>query len=146
MVGLDSDFQEVVCDLIELDYDAIAAYQTAIERLENSAFKAKLGEFLRDHERHVEELSVWIRQQGATPPDGPDMKKVLTTGKVVMADMFGDKAILMAMKTNEEDTNTAYERALEHDNLPITARDLISRNLADERRHRAWIVATLDSF
>lgn len=30
-------------NLIELDFDAIAAYESAIERLENGAYKTKLG-------------------------------------------------------------------------------------------------------
>ena len=41
------------------------------------------------------------------------MKAILTQGKVVLADMFGDSAILKAMKTNEDDTVTAYDRACE---------------------------------
>lgn len=51
---------------------------------------------------------------------------VLTKGKVVLGGPMGDKAVLQAMKTNEDDTNTAYERAL-----------------GDERRQRDWMVETI---
>ena len=40
------------------------------------------------------------------------MKALLTKGKVVIAGLMGDEAILQAMRTNEADTNTAYERAV----------------------------------
>jgi hypothetical protein len=56
---------------------------------------------------------------------------------------MGDKAILVAMKTNEDDTNTAYERAVNHEGRHASAEEVLRRGLADERRHRAWIDETL---
>jgi rubrerythrin len=52
---------------------------------------------------------------------------------------MGDKAILQAMKSNEEDTNTAYGRAVEHEDTPAQVKATLEQNLADERRHHAWI-------
>ena len=43
------------------------------------------------------------------------------------------------MKTNETDTNVAYERATTNDVVPPTVKELLRQNLADERRHRAWM-------
>ena len=136
-IGLNPDFKIVLRNLIALDFDAIEAYQEAVERLEDAGLKSKLQEFMMDHQRHTQELSALAASMGVEAPTGPDMKAMLTKGKVMMADMFGDKAILMAMKTNEEDTNTAYDRAFNHDALPAQAREIIERNFADERRHRA---------
>ena len=51
------------------------------------------------------------RETGAEAPTEGDMKQMLTTGKIALADMMGDAAILRAMKTNEDDTVAAYERA-----------------------------------
>jgi hypothetical protein len=50
------------------------------------------------------------------------------------------------MRTNEADTNTAYERAVQFDALPSTARDALQRGLEDERRHCQWILETLQTF
>ena len=50
------------------------------------------------------------------------------------------------MRTNEADTNTAYERAVEFDGLPSTTRDILQRGLEDERRHRLWVLDTLKTF
>lgn len=143
MIGLNPDFNVVLNSLIALDYDAVEAYDAAIERLENATYKTRLSEFRQDHVRHTQELSQLARQMGIEPPTGPDAKQLLTEGKVKLAGLLGDRAILMAMKTNEEDTNTAYERAFNHNDLPASARPVIERNYADERRHRAWIMDAL---
>lgn len=141
-----TDTKEIVSDLndlIELDYDAIAAYQTAIERLENDAYKIKLTEFLGDHERHIVELGKLVLNEGGTPAAEGDARKVLTQGKVVMADLAGDEAILKAMKSNEEQTNSKYEDAVET-GYPEDIQAALQRGLADERRHKAWLVEILD--
>ena len=46
------------------------------------------------------------------------------------------------MKTNEDDTNTAYERAVKHEEAD-GVRPIFEKNLADERRHRAWLESTI---
>lgn len=130
-------------DLIKLDYDAIAAYQAAIERLDNAEYKTNLAEFMGDHERHIEELSKVVRSEGGTPPDEGGALKILTKGKVVIAGLVGDEAILKAMRANEEVTNTKYEEAVGTGYAePIQA--ILRQGLADERRHKDWIAATLE--
>lgn len=131
-------------ELIHLDYDAIEAYEAAIERLENADFKARLGEYRDDHRRHTENLGAHLRALGEEPPSGPDLKRILTEGKVVIAGLAGDKAVLGAMKMNEDVTNKTYEEALEHADASADIRATLAANLEDERRHRAWIEATLD--
>jgi uncharacterized protein (TIGR02284 family) len=129
--------------LLELDYDAIEAYRSAIERLDDVSDKAQLGSFLADHERHVRELTPIVEGMGKRASKGPDIKQWLTKGKVVIMGLAGDNAILLAMKTNEDDTNRAYERATSRNDLPVDVRDVLERNLQDERRHRAWLEARL---
>lgn len=129
-------------DLMQLDYDTIAAYQSAIERLDNPALKNKLTEFMGDHEQHVQELGQAIRNEGGTPPTAGDARQILTQGKAVIASLMGDKAILMAMRANEVITNARYAETVEsrHANDIQT---LLQRGLADERRHKAWMDSTL---
>jgi rubrerythrin len=138
-VGLQDDPIDLLNALIELDYDAAEAYRAAIDRLEEPRYREALREFLDDHLRHTRELSALVSAVGGTPPDGPGAKSMLTAGKVAMADLAGDSAILRAMLSNEGDTNTAYERAAEHSQLPENARSLVAGNLSDERRHQAWL-------
>jgi uncharacterized protein (TIGR02284 family) len=141
-VGKEKDTLELLKSLIELDYDAIEAYEAAIQRVDDPEDKAQLSLFKADHERHVKDLGDCVRQLGGTPPTKADLKAVLTKGKVVLMGLAGDRAVLMAMKSNEEDTNTAYERAMER-NLPSPFAEVISKNLSDERRHRAWLMHRL---
>jgi uncharacterized protein (TIGR02284 family) len=130
-------------DLIKLDYDAIAAYQAAIERLDNAGYKKQLTEFLGDHKNHVEELAKAVRSEGGTPPTEGGAMKILTKGKVVIAGLVGDDAILKAMRVNEGVTNTKYEEAVEA-SYPEQIQTVLRKGLADEQRHRDWIIATLE--
>jgi uncharacterized protein (TIGR02284 family) len=137
--GKEVDVNKMLCDLIELDFDAIEAYQAAIDRLEDFMVQQQMRAFMADHERHVRDLSGIVEAAGVTAPTKGDFKRVLTKGKVVMGQIVGDRGILMAMKSNEDDTNQAYEQAVRRHDLSVDTRDLLQRNLADERRHRAWI-------
>lgn len=145
MVGTESELVDMLMDLIKLDYDAINAYRSAIEKLKNRRFAEHLQSFCNDHERHTKNLASFVQELGGKVPTGSDMKSLLATGKVAMGALMGDKAILMAMKTNEDDTNTAYERAVSHKGLTAEMRKVLSSNLSDERRHRTWIEQTLKS-
>jgi rubrerythrin len=143
-VGTETHLADLVQDLIQLDLAAIEAYNAAIERLSSPAFKQQLTQFRGDHLEHTRTLGAWMREQGKTPPESGGAKELLTKGKVALAGLVGDKQILLAMKTNEEDTNTAYERASNHREAD-GVRPIFEKNLSDERRHRAWIESTLST-
>ncbi|MDF3046983.1 MAG: hypothetical protein K0R73_101 [Candidatus Midichloriaceae bacterium] len=139
-VGTQANFIDAIKDLIELDYDAVEAYEVAINRLNNEEYKAKLKEFTDDHRRHIEELSDLIEKHGGTAPTGPSMvKQWITKGKVVVADIMGDEMILAAMLDNERDTNTAYEKIDGRNDQWPDGEGIIKRGLEDERRHKAWL-------
>jgi hypothetical protein len=87
----------------------------AIERLSRPEYQRQMREFRNDHRDHTQVLGTWLREHGHTPPDSGGAKELLTKGKVVIAGLAGDKQVLQAMKTNEDDTNTAYERAIKHE-------------------------------
>lgn len=72
------------------------------------------------------------------------MKRMLTEGKVVIAGLGGDKAVLRAMQANEKVTNKAYEKALEANEIDAATQETLQNNLADERRHKAWIDETIE--
>jgi uncharacterized protein (TIGR02284 family) len=156
-VGTERDVWELLPDLVELDVDAVEAYGAAIKRLQDTESRSALTGFMQDHERHVREVGLKLKLIGGEPPIGPDIRGVLEQGRVVIAGLMGDRAILMAMKANEDDTNAAYERAAEREDLAPDLRaveradlapelrELLLRNLGDERRHRAWIERRLSA-
>lgn len=134
--GTQSGFNDMVTDLVHLERDALSAYDAAIERLADPAAKAKVSTFKADHVKHLEVLEEMGREAGAEVPAEGDAKEMLTTGKVVMAGLVGDAAILKAMKTNEDDTVAAYERAARHAGAQPRSVTFFEGALADERRHR----------
>jgi len=117
LVGTQSKLVDSVKSLIELDYDAIEAYQAAIDNIENTQYKNQLEKFCNDHRRHVDKLSLLLEERGIKVNLGPDTKQWLTKGKVGMVHLLGDKAVLEAMLSNEEDTNSAYHNMNDRDDL-----------------------------
>jgi uncharacterized protein (TIGR02284 family) len=142
-IGTEDKIEDLLADLIRLDHDAAVAYDAAIERLANASYRSTLSGFRQDHLRHIDELGEVLSAMGKTPPARGDMTSVLTQGKVVLGGLMGDKTILQAMKTNEEDTNTAYERAVQHRDATPALHATLERALSDERRHRDWMVETI---
>lgn len=125
--------------LIELDYDAIAAYHEAVERLDNFSYCETLALFEQDHRRHIEILSALVEKLHGEPPKSGDMKKLLTRGKVMLAGLAGDRAILKAMRGNEEQTNKAYAQALAEFEDSTEIQNSLRLNFEDEKKHKAWL-------
>lgn len=134
-----SEMHERLNDLMRLDVDAIRAYVEAIERIEDTAVKERLSGFMRDHQRHVDELGIAITDLGGAPEEPkPDFKGYLIEGMTRMRAALGDEQALKAMHQNEEITNRTYRRALDWD-LPTDVREVVSLGYADEQRHIAYI-------
>lgn len=132
-------------ELLHLELDAIEAYEAALDRLDDAASREQLARFVEDHRRHARELARRVRALGGEPPRGPDLRRLLTQGRVVLARLGGDRAVLMAMRSNENETNNRYEHALGLSGLDEQTRALLEDHLADERRHRAWIVQRIET-
>ncbi len=144
LVGTQSEFNDVVKELIEIDYDAVEAYEVAIERLKRSEYKQQLECFKEDHQRHIKELNHLLNIHNEKNITGPSGKQWLTKGKVMLSNLVGDDfTILQAMHSNEEDTNVAYERANKHEGKWSDGMSIIEKALEDERNHKRWIEKTL---
>jgi len=144
LVGKQKNIEDAVQNLIELDYDAVEAYEAAINRLENSKYKSQLQIFCEDHKRHIQDLSEVMQAHNIVLKKTPSAKQWLTKGKVVLANLMGDKAILEAMLSNEEDTNTAYRAMNERSDLWQDLGAILKRGLKDEQKHKAWLESALD--
>ncbi len=142
-IGTEAAFEDVLKNLVQLDFNAAAAYQAAIDRVSKERLKAALRRFKADHLRHTRELGACMRDLGQEPPREGDLKQLVTTGKVVMAGLVGDTAILTAMRTNEDDTVTAYDRAVRHPDCVASVLGVLKRAQKDEHRHREWMVTAL---
>lgn len=141
-IGNESEFGKLIKDLIYLEHDAIAAYESTIDRLDDKLLSTEVETFRQDHLQHLATLNEIALEAGVEAPTKGDMKQMLTTGKVALADLFGDSTILKAMKTNEDDTVTAYERASQHEDALPETKAFFMKAHQDELRHRAWFETT----
>ena len=134
------DFLDELESLIQLDYDAIEAYEAAANRIKNTEYKDQLTSFKKDYQRHVKELSSFLdKKENRESPTGPGLKSLLTQGKVVLANLVGDPAILKAMKSNEQETNKAYQHINDYDSIPTDLKEILRKGYEDEKRHLDWI-------
>ncbi|WP_437290475.1 PA2169 family four-helix-bundle protein [Sorangium sp. So ce406] len=131
------DVIEVLNDLIQLDRDAIASYDQAIEACERAPIRGMLARFRDDHARHVVDLSAHVASLGGAPAQTRDLKGKIIEGFTAITSM-GDQSALLAMRGNEELTNRQYAAAL-NEGLTTEARAIVERNYDDEKRHLAWI-------
>ncbi|NWJ27477.1 ferritin-like domain-containing protein [Rhizobium sp. RM] len=142
MVGSESDIIDVVKNLLYMEHDAIAAYDSCIDRLDSRELADQVSSFKQEHLQHVKMLTEMAQELGVDAPTEGDMKQYLTTGKIALADLIGDGAILKAMQTNEKDTVSAYERAARHEGATPASKAFFLTAHQDEEKHRAWMEAT----
>lgn len=130
--------------LVQLDVDAVLAYDRAISAMGAGAVARQLAEFKLDHQRHIVELSHALLDMGVRPPAAkPDVKGTLLGGMTALRARLGAEQALHAMRMNEQLTTSTYARALAKP-LPEHALEVVRRGDADERRHLAWIEKALD--
>ena len=143
-VGTQTDFGSALNDLIELEYDVIEAYEAAINRLDSEEYKGQLELFKQDHTHHIAQRSALLEKHNLEASTGPSAgKQWITKGKVLLANLVGDSTILLAIRSNAIDTNTAYERVLTHDHIWDDAQILLKACLKDELRHKKWLELVL---
>jgi rubrerythrin len=130
--------------LVQLDIDAVHAYQAAIDKIDHPLIRETMIRFREDHDRHITTLSAAIRQAGESPPEySPDFKGFLIQGFTSMRSITGTEGALKAMHTNEKLTNKTYDDARGWD-LPASVKDLVRSAFEDEQRHIAYIEKTLE--
>jgi len=144
-VGTETTFEKLVQNLLILEHDAIAAYDSTIEKLDDESYKAKIAEFRNDHLQHVTELKRLAEKLSIEAPTEGDMKQYLTTGKIALAGIIGDKTILKAMSTNEIETKMAYDHASKNMAASSDAMAFFRQAYSDEDKHKAWMDQTAAS-
>jgi rubrerythrin len=142
-IGKELRLVDTLKHLIALDFDAMTAYQAAIDRLASPRYRRALKEFMTDHWRHTQQLTPIVEELGDIAPTRADAKRILTKGRVLLGQLAGDRGILIAMHSNEEGTHGAYAHASARPDLPLHIREMLQNALSDELRHRTWIERTL---
>lgn len=126
-------------DLIQLDVDAVQAYDHAIKNVEYDDIRKRFSEFQDDHRAHIRNLAEMVQKLGGTPVKlEPSIKGYLLEGLTALRSATGTKAALEAMRTNEKLTNKKYEEAVGQDFAEEVTK-LLRINLAQEQQHLAYI-------
>lgn len=126
-------------DVIQMDIDTYHAYMNVDSVIKKKKFRDQLASFRADHERHVSELSKAVLDLGGHPPAFTrDFKGFLTSGYTAINNSFGVSKAFEALETNEIISNKYYSKALTL-NMPKEVKELIKKNLEDEKRHLAEI-------
>jgi len=131
-------------DLLQLDHDAIAAYDVAISKLEDRDHADQIAGYRRDHERHVRELNDLVARLGGAPANHPHMTGPFKTALQSLGGLAGDKGLLMAFRTNELAVRTKYDGYASRAMLwPPDVKRVIDGAALDEERHYAWVADVL---
>jgi len=138
-VGTQVKFADAMRELLALEYDAIEAYDVALSRLGSRVYRHKLLDFLEDHKRYIQELSEILDAHDQDLPELPSKGQWLAKGKVALASVVGDGAILSAIQSNEEDVIKAYERAVCSTDMWDDARYVLVNGLKDINIHEKWL-------
>jgi uncharacterized protein (TIGR02284 family) len=137
---MEQDIIKRLEDLHKLDFDAVNAYEAAIERVENTRVRTKLQEYKRDHEQHLDSLEELIVSKGGQRPERKkDVKGFLIEGMTVLRSSMGDEQAMKAMRQNEEVTNKKYYDALKDLSGDEQVMKVLNHNYSDERKHLSFI-------
>ena len=129
-------------ELIRFDFDAIGAYNSAIDDVKEIQVRNTLIQFRDDHDRHVQNLSAIVERLGGRPVDSPGFKGVIRKTMTKVAGLGGTELTLKAMRSNEEVLNKTYARHLALD-FPDNVKEVIRKNYGDEQRHLAWVESAI---
>ncbi len=144
--GQQVDFVGMLHELVELEFDAIEAYKTAIDRVVDEDFKSLLIRFNEQHERHVVEINHILIARGVEAVKGPTGKRWVIKGEVMLGQAIdNDKGILKVMFYIEEDTNKGYETLCQY-KIWEEAVEILEQGLKDEQGHKRWLEEILDNW
>ncbi len=141
-----SEIVDGLNDLLQLDHDAIGAYDIAIERLEDRDHANQILGFRRDHERHIQELNELIATLGGAPKNQPHLTGPFKQALQALGAVGGDRGVLTAFRQNELQVRSKYETyAARANHWPAHVKRAIDRNALDEERHYRWVADALQA-
>jgi rubrerythrin len=139
-----AEILEGLNDLLQLDHDAVGAYQIAMEKLQDRDHADQIAGFRRDHERHIRELNELIADLGGTPKNHPHATGPFKLALQSLGALAGDKGVLMAFRANELQVRAKYDSYASRANQwPTSIKRIIDACALDEERHFSWVSRVL---
>lgn len=135
-----AEILEGLNDLLQLDHDAVGAYEIAMEKLQDRDHADMIAGFRRDHERHIRELNELIAELGGTPMNQPHATGPFKLALQSLGGLAGDRGALMAFRANELQVRAKYDAyAAKANAWPTHIKRVIDGCALDEERHYRWV-------
>jgi rubrerythrin len=139
-----AEILEGLNDLLQLDHDAVGAYEIAMEKLNDRDHADMIAGYRRDHERHIRELNELIADLGGTPVNQPHATGPFKLALQSLGGLAGDRGTLMAFRTNELSVRAKYDAYASKANAwPTNIKRVIDACALDEERHYRWVSEVL---
>lgn len=131
--------KKVITDLYKHELTVQKVYHDIMAKIDNPEIRENLTCFLRDHEKHIENLSNKIViLTGSKPSKIKNVKGTIIAGYVALRSMAGQHGALTALQTVEEDIVKHY-RTASTENISKESLELINTHLKEEEKYNQYI-------
>lgn len=131
--------------LLRSEIASAEAYQIATEHLDGGGgrVKTRLERMLSEHGESIAELARDARELGVPPPTASGAIGFIARNRQRAASVFGERAMLRALRAGEVRSQRRYERALGDDSLPPRIRQQIRDGLIPRQREHLAVLDDL---
>jgi len=134
-----ADVKDRLHNIYKHNLAAVEVYKGVIKQITDKKIHDNLQGFLRDHERHLQELRDYFAKHGEDQPsDWRDLKGMLLDIYTGLRSLTGEKGALKALHTAENIVLKQYkeeEKELHEEDVA----KLIKNQIKDEERHRDYL-------
>ena len=121
---------DAINDLITVNYDGERGYKEAAEDVTDARLKAWFKEYAQQRYDFGHELKAELSQLGGTPDKGTsvaaDLHRIWIDLKSAVAGN-DEAAVIDECIRGEENAIERYDKVLQHDSLPASARTVVAR-------------------
>ena len=141
----EKNLTEALSNLVQLDIDAVYAYDQALKEIDDPIIKDRLLKFQDDHRNHISGLSKHIQALGGQPPEySQDIKGYVIEAFAAIRSFTGLKGALAAMKTTEEIANRYYGEVVSWE-APSAVKEVLRTYFSEEKVHLNYITSNLQA-
>ena len=141
----DKNLIEAMSNLVQLDIDAVHAYDQAVREIDDKIIRDRLLKFQYEHRNHISGLSKQIENLGGQAPErSQDLKGYVIEAFAAIRSFTGLKGALNAMKTTEEITNRYYGEVVSWE-APPDVKEVLRTYFSEEKIHLDYITNNLQA-
>jgi uncharacterized protein (TIGR02284 family) len=136
---------EALSNLVQLDIDAVHAYDQALREIDDPIIKNRLLKFQDEHRNHISGLAKQIETLGGNPPDrSKDFKGYVIEAFTAIRSITGLKGALKAIKITEDITNRYYGEVVSWQ-APSGTKEVLRTYFSEEKVHLDYITSNLQA-